>query len=81
MIYNFYNCRQKKFSLIAIFFSGTNRNWIHPPDALQKGHIAYLVKVCPVTAFRACERLVRGLLDGLGVPSVRKLSLIPDLPR
>lgn len=23
---------------------GTNRNWIHPPDALQKGHIAYLVK-------------------------------------
>lgn len=21
-----------------------NRNWIHPPDALQKGHIAYLVK-------------------------------------
>ena len=24
--------------------NGTNRNWIHPPDALQKGHIAYLVK-------------------------------------
>ncbi|XP_001604723.2 PTB domain-containing engulfment adapter protein 1 [Nasonia vitripennis] len=23
---------------------GTGRNWIHPPDALQKGHIAYLVK-------------------------------------
>jgi hypothetical protein len=23
---------------------GTSRNWIHPPDALQKGHIAYLVK-------------------------------------
>ncbi|XP_011301628.1 PTB domain-containing engulfment adapter protein 1 [Fopius arisanus] len=23
---------------------GTNKNWIHPPDALQKGHIAYLVK-------------------------------------
>ncbi|XP_048513848.1 PTB domain-containing engulfment adapter protein 1-like [Athalia rosae] len=23
---------------------GTNRNWIHSPDALQKGHIAYLVK-------------------------------------
>ncbi|XP_043465817.1 PTB domain-containing engulfment adapter protein 1-like [Leptopilina heterotoma] len=22
----------------------TGRNWIHPPDALQKGHIAYLVK-------------------------------------
>jgi len=22
---------------------GTNRNWIHPVDALQKGHIAYLV--------------------------------------
>ncbi|XP_049781778.1 PTB domain-containing engulfment adapter protein 1-like isoform X1 [Schistocerca cancellata] len=21
-----------------------NRNWIHPPDALQRGHIAYLVK-------------------------------------
>lgn len=20
------------------------RKWIHPPDALQKGHIAYLVK-------------------------------------
>ncbi|XP_031832789.2 PTB domain-containing engulfment adapter protein 1 [Nomia melanderi] len=24
--------------------NGTTRNWIHPPDALQKGHIAYLVK-------------------------------------
>ncbi|XP_029050621.1 PTB domain-containing engulfment adapter protein 1 isoform X1 [Osmia lignaria lignaria] len=24
--------------------NGTNRSWIHPPDALQKGHIAYLVK-------------------------------------
>ncbi|OAD54266.1 PTB domain-containing adapter protein ced-6 [Eufriesea mexicana] len=24
--------------------NGTNRNWIHPPDSLQKGHIAYLVK-------------------------------------
>ncbi|KAK9299597.1 hypothetical protein QLX08_007410 [Tetragonisca angustula] len=24
--------------------NGTNRNWIHPSDALQKGHIAYLVK-------------------------------------
>ncbi|XP_015115890.1 PTB domain-containing engulfment adapter protein 1 [Diachasma alloeum] len=24
--------------------AGTNKNWIHPPDALQKGHIAYLVK-------------------------------------
>lgn len=23
---------------------GTGRNWIHSPDALQKGHIAYLVK-------------------------------------
>uniref|UniRef100_A0ABD2WPK6 PID domain-containing protein n=1 Tax=Trichogramma kaykai TaxID=54128 RepID=A0ABD2WPK6_9HYME len=23
---------------------GEHRNWIHPPDALQKGHIAYLVK-------------------------------------
>ncbi|XP_034951385.1 PTB domain-containing engulfment adapter protein 1-like [Chelonus insularis] len=23
---------------------GTNKDWIHPPDALQKGHIAYLVK-------------------------------------
>ncbi|XP_067003317.2 PTB domain-containing engulfment adapter protein 1 [Anabrus simplex] len=23
---------------------GGNRNWIHPPDALQRGHIAYLVK-------------------------------------
>lgn len=23
---------------------GTDKNWIHPPDALQKGHIAYLVK-------------------------------------
>jgi hypothetical protein len=22
-----------------------NRNWLHPPDALQRGHIAYLVKV------------------------------------
>lgn len=22
-----------------------NRNWIHPPEALQKGHIAYIVKV------------------------------------
>ncbi|PNF29250.1 PTB domain-containing engulfment adapter protein 1 [Cryptotermes secundus] len=24
--------------------AGGNRNWIHPPDALQRGHIAYLVK-------------------------------------
>lgn len=24
--------------------NGKNRNWIHPPDALQRGHIAYLVK-------------------------------------
>ncbi|XP_011638504.1 PTB domain-containing engulfment adapter protein 1-like [Pogonomyrmex barbatus] len=24
--------------------NSANRNWIHPPDALQKGHIAYLVK-------------------------------------
>jgi hypothetical protein len=24
---------------------GGARNWIHPPDALQRGHIAYLVKV------------------------------------
>ncbi|XP_067212926.1 PTB domain-containing engulfment adapter protein 1 [Linepithema humile] len=24
--------------------NGGTRNWIHPPDALQKGHIAYLVK-------------------------------------
>lgn len=24
--------------------SSGGRNWIHPPDALQKGHIAYLVK-------------------------------------
>ena len=24
--------------------NGTSRNWIHPSDALQKGHIAYLVK-------------------------------------
>nr|CAD7588058.1 unnamed protein product [Timema genevievae] len=24
-----------------------NRNWIHPPDALQRGHIAYLVKLQP----------------------------------
>ncbi|XP_066597205.1 PTB domain-containing engulfment adapter protein 1-like [Prorops nasuta] len=24
--------------------NGTTRNWIHPPDTLQKGHIAYLVK-------------------------------------
>ncbi|XP_021933552.1 PTB domain-containing engulfment adapter protein 1 isoform X2 [Zootermopsis nevadensis] len=24
--------------------SAGNRNWIHPPDALQRGHIAYLVK-------------------------------------
>ncbi|XP_060872473.1 enhancer of polycomb homolog 1-like isoform X1 [Metopolophium dirhodum] len=23
---------------------GENRNWIHPPEALQKGHIAYIVK-------------------------------------
>ncbi|XP_071444390.1 PTB domain-containing adapter protein ced-6 isoform X2 [Hetaerina americana] len=23
---------------------GGNRNWIHPPDTLQRGHIAYLVK-------------------------------------
>lgn len=22
-----------------------NRNWIHQPETLQKGHIAYLVKV------------------------------------
>ncbi|KAG7162179.1 PTB domain-containing engulfment adapter protein 1-like [Homarus americanus] len=22
----------------------TNKNWLHPPEALQKGHIAYLVK-------------------------------------
>lgn len=30
--------------LILIFFP-ENRNWIHPPEALQKGHIAYIVKV------------------------------------
>lgn len=24
--------------------TGGNRNWLHPPDALQRGHIAYLVK-------------------------------------
>lgn len=24
---------------------GNGRTWIHPPDALQRGHIAYLVKV------------------------------------
>lgn len=27
------------------FFFKENRNWIHPPEALQKGHIAYIVKV------------------------------------
>lgn len=27
------------------FFFLENRNWIHPPEALQKGHIAYIVKV------------------------------------
>lgn len=26
-----------------------NRSWIHPPDALQKGHIAYLVKFLGTT--------------------------------
>jgi hypothetical protein len=29
------------FSIVV----GSERTWIHPPDALQKGHIAYLVKV------------------------------------
>ncbi|KAG8199945.1 hypothetical protein JTE90_006192 [Oedothorax gibbosus] len=24
--------------------NGTNKSWIHPPDALQHGHVAYLVK-------------------------------------
>ncbi|KAK8384609.1 hypothetical protein O3P69_014285 [Scylla paramamosain] len=24
--------------------TGANKNWLHPPEALQKGHIAYLVK-------------------------------------
>jgi len=28
-----------------IIFFKENRNWIHPPEALQKGHIAYIVKV------------------------------------
>lgn len=23
----------------------SKNNWIHPPDALQRGHVAYLVKV------------------------------------
>lgn len=26
-------------------FVTENKNWIHPPETLQKGHIAYLVKV------------------------------------
>jgi len=30
--------------MIILFFQ-ENRNWIHPPEALQKGHIAYIVKV------------------------------------
>ena len=25
--------------------SNGKSNWIHPPDALQRGHVAYLVKV------------------------------------
>ncbi|PRD21424.1 UNVERIFIED_CONTAM: ced-6 [Trichonephila clavipes] len=24
--------------------NGTNKSWIHPPDALKHGHVAYLVK-------------------------------------
>lgn len=32
------------YMFITIFFL-ENRNWIHPPEALQKGHIAYIVKV------------------------------------
>lgn len=31
--------------IFVILFLGTDKNWIHPPDTLQKGHIAYLVKV------------------------------------
>lgn len=30
---------------LFFFFFQENRNWIHPPEALQKGHIAYIVKV------------------------------------
>lgn len=25
-------------------FKSTNKNWVHPPEALQQGHVAYLVK-------------------------------------
>lgn len=32
------------FINIYLYFK-ENRNWIHPPEALQKGHIAYIVKV------------------------------------
>lgn len=37
------------FSLLLSLFSA-NKNWLHPPEALQKGHIAYLVKVSPSPA-------------------------------
>lgn len=25
-------------------FKGSNKNWVHPPEALKQGHVAYLVK-------------------------------------
>lgn len=34
-----------KKNIFIVFFFEENRNWIHPPEALQKGHIAYIVKV------------------------------------
>jgi len=41
---NFVQHFQNIFITTTVFFQ-ENRNWIHPPEALQKGHIAYIVKV------------------------------------
>lgn len=38
-------CVQEQVYAYVLYSVLENRNWIHQPETLQKGHIAYLVKV------------------------------------
>uniref|UniRef100_T1JFF0 PID domain-containing protein n=1 Tax=Strigamia maritima TaxID=126957 RepID=T1JFF0_STRMM len=55
--------------------NSTNRNWIHPPDALQRGHIAYLVK------FLGCTEVEQAKGINVVKEGIRKLKFSQQLKR